>query len=456
MKKKLTAILAAFMLAATFSGCSADKNPAKSVIPITLVNEEFDIRNGVLIRYKGNGGELTIPDGVTSIAQGAFLNCDSLTSVTIPDGVTSIGKEAFSFCTNLTQVKIPDSVTHIGDDAFSVCKELTDVNIPDSVISVNKSSFLYTPWYDTMYNENFVIVGDGVLMDYHGNSTDIVIPENVKHISGELFSESKTITSVTIPDSVLSIGKNAFYNCINLTDVTIGKNVEEICHSAFQGTPWHNNLTDEFAIVGNGVLLKYNGTGGDVVIPDTVRYISDAFYTEYGSLYLEKEKNININSVKIPDSVTTIGEYAFYNCTTVTSIDIPDTVTTILDKAFYDCEKLSDITIPDSVTYIGKSAFVRCKSLTDITIPADVDGINEMSFGLCTELTSVAIPEGAVYIEEFAFSDCYKLTDITIPDSVTYINESALSDCDSLTNATYKGKTYSYDNIDELYKAVNG
>ncbi len=154
---------------------------------------------------------VTIPDGMESIANYAFYNCTSLTSVTIPDSVTSIGDSAFQNCTGLTSITIPDSVTSIGYYAFDGCSGLTSVTIPDSVTSI----------------------GDRAFSDCTG-LTSATIPDSVTSIGYETFYRCTGLTSVTIPDSVTSIGSYAFYGCTGLTSVTIPESVTSIEIYAFR------------------------------------------------------------------------------------------------------------------------------------------------------------------------------------------------------------------------------
>ena len=177
----------------------------------------------------------------------------------------------------------------------------------------------------------------------------------------------------------------------------------------------------------------------------------------------------------IPNSVTSIGEYAFYNCTSLTSVAIPDSVTSIGDDAFSNCKSLTSVTIPDSVTSIGDAAFASCTSLTGIwvaegnshyandasgvlfnkdkttlvqcpgafsgsyAIPNSVTSIVGYAFDGCASLTSVTIPDGVTSIGRYAFHDCRSLTSVTIPDSVTSIGVWAFCDCTSLTDVYYAG-----------------
>ena len=174
-----------------------------------------------------------------------------------------------------------------------------------------------------------------------------------------------------------------------------------------------SNISD-FEITKNGVLVKYNGPGRDVVIPN---------------------------------SVTSISDNAFRNCISLTSIKIPDSVTSIGYAAFRDCRGLTSVVIPDSVTSLGEDAFAKCFSLTSITIPESVTSIGEGAFNSCRSLTSVKIPSGVTSISDYAFADCTDLTTVEIPDSVKSIGEDAFKNCNKLQKDVKKfiSQFYSYD-----------
>ena len=146
-----------------------------------------------------------------------------------------------------------------------------------------------------------------------------------------------------------------------------------------------------------------------------------------------------VKSAVIADGVTSIGEKAFCDCSSLTSVTIPNSVTSIGERAFSECTSLTSVTIPDSVTRIGERAFYYCTSLTSVTIPNSVRSIGKWAFRGCSSLTSVTIPNSVTSIDDGTFASCTSLTSVTIPNSVTYFGEWAFDDCTSLTDVYYAG-----------------
>ena len=183
--------------------------------------------------------------------------------------------------------------------------------------------------------------------------------------------------------------------------------------------PTNVHAAGDFEIA-NGVLIKYNGPGGDVIIPDGVTHIGDDVFR-------------SITSVTIPNSVKSIGARAFYR-TALSEITIPDSVTEIGFAAFAECSRLTRVTLSKNLTKIEDSLFSDCSSLENITIPNGVRSIGQSSFRRCSSLKIITISDGLTSIAGGAFAACTSLVDIIIPSSVTDIAGSAFGGCTSLTS----------------------
>ncbi len=180
-------------------------------------------------------------DGDT-IKQRAYYKQNNLTNYTISEKIKEIGRLSFAQ-SGLQSIEIPSNVTTIDYGAFYGCQDLKEVTIPDSVISIGTKAFADTPWLDNWLNgtskggeDDFLIVGDHILLAYRGNSAKVEIPEGVKQIGSEAFKNHQELTQITIPDSVSNIGADAFRNCSKLTRVDGGAGLQTIVRGAFYGT----------------------------------------------------------------------------------------------------------------------------------------------------------------------------------------------------------------------------
>ncbi|MCM1316530.1 MAG: leucine-rich repeat domain-containing protein [Alistipes senegalensis] len=206
------------------------------------------IINNILVDGRKCSGDVVIPDGITSIVGKAFYECESVTSITIPNSVTSIGSNAFCRCYNLASVTLPDSITSISEYMFYRCDNLASVTIPDSVISIGEEAFAYCKSLTSVKIPDSITEICDNLFYSCSNLENVTIPDSVTKIGSESFAYCKSLTSIVIPDSVTSIGNDnvyslndecyinsTFYKCENLTDIKLSHNLKNIGNYTFFG-----------------------------------------------------------------------------------------------------------------------------------------------------------------------------------------------------------------------------
>ena len=453
---------------------------------------------------------IEIPSGVTSIRDHAFDNCTSLTSIEIPSGVTSIGNSAFKNCTSLASIEIPSSVTSIGNEAFAYCTNLTSIEIPSGVTSIENYAFSNCTSLNSINvdkdNQSYSSE-DGILFDKEKKKLitypagkkekEYNIPSSVTSIGAGTFYGCRSLTRIEIPSSVTSIECLAFYGCTSLTSIEIPSSVTRIAAQVFYGCTSLTSIEIPSSVTSIGMWAFYNCTSlTSIEIPSSVASIgiyafsrcvslnsinvdkSNQEYSSEDGILFDKDKKELIcypaekkeKEYNIPSSVTSIGTYAFGNCTNLTRIEIPSSVTSIGGGAFDNCTSLTRIEIPSSVTSIGTYAFSWCVSLNSINvdksnqeyssedgilfdkgktklitypagkkekeynIPSSVTSIGDYAFDNCTSLTRIEIPSSVTSIGREAFEKCERLTSIEIPSSVTSIGWNAFAYCTSLTD----------------------
>ena len=274
--------------------------------------------------------------------------------------------------------------------------------------------------------------GRKLLKATEGLSGAYSVKEGTRIICDSAFSWRSYLSEIVIPASVNSIGHGAFTGCSSLTCISIPKSV--ICLNGNPFFLWNSkleclspNFVYEDDVLFNKdksrIISFRNRNVESYVIPSSVTSIGDRAFNDCSSL----------SEIVIPASVTNIGDFAFCSCRSLCKIVIPASVTSIGDHAFSGCSSLSEIVIPASVTSIGDCAFHDCSSLSEIVIPSSVTSIGDFAFCSCRSLCKIVIPSSVTSIGDSAFSDCHSLSKIVIPSSVTSIGKGAFWGCDSLS-----------------------
>ncbi len=468
------------------------------LLPASVQAHDFEVDG---IYYNIVDGEAVVTyrgssyNEYTNEYSGSVVIPESVSHDGISYPVTSIGKQAFRACSELTSISIPSSVTSIGNSAFNKCTGLANIQMPNSVTDIGCFAFSGTAWYDNQPEGQVVYIGL-VAYAYKGtmpDGTTITIKDGTLGIAGDAFYNCTGLTTIKIPSSVTTISQYAFEGCSGLTTINNPNSIVTIGDYAFNGCSSLTSINFMNSVTTIGNYAFYECTGlTNITIPSSVTSIGRCpFYhcTALTSIQVANENQLfdsrnNCNAIietatnmlvtgcqntVIPNSVTTIGDYAFFSCKGLTSINIPNSVTSIGTSAISGCTGLTSLTIPNSVTIICDQAFSGCTGLTCLFIPNGVTSIGDRAFSYCSGLTSIIVDNGnPVYdsrdncnaiietatntlvtgcqntvisitvttIGDHAFFSCEGLSSINIPNSVTTIGGYAFSNCTGLSSAS--------------------
>lgn len=385
-------------------------------------------------------GDIVVPASVTyngsayrvvSIGSQAFYKCD-ITSITLPEGIESLSDNCFYGCSKLTSISIPKSVTSIyqatfsGCTCFNGCASLTSIKVDED-----------NPVYDSRGNCNAIIETATNTMIAGCQQTRI--PNSVTALGHNCFFGCSGLTDITIPEGVTSIGSLCFYNCTSLTSLTIPGSVTTLGDYCFDGCSALTSLTipEGVTTVGAGCFVRCSSLAS-IAISRTVTSFGSSCFSSCNSLAEVKvdERNPvydsreNCNAViktatntliagckqtVIPSSVTTLGDYCFSACQSLTSITLPEGVTSLGNSCFEECWGLASVTLPESLASLGWRCFNFCRSLTSITLPKNMTSLGDYCFNQCEALTHVvSLAETPPTADDEVFEFCDKLKSLYV------------------------------------------
>lgn len=393
MQRKIRIIILAavgIVLAAMMCGCGMFSDNTEYA-PVSTGNTSSDgfyydlYENGsaTVTGWASLGKVMTIPDKldghpVTSIGERAFLGAEYLLYVKLGANLTKIGDEAFSGCSSLVRIDASPALTAIGDSAFYSCTILTEVRGAEKLRTIGENAFFGCSSLTRMtFPETLISIGNQAFFGC-ASLVSVVLPDKVDiklghgafsycdsicyaslggttEIPGCAFEKCPSLVTVKMSKNVTYIGESAFRACTNLQNIKLGKKIKSIGSSVFDDTLWIDSQKDDFLIVGDGILLRYNGTEANVSIPSGVKVIADAFCG------VETLKGVTVGG-----KVTKINAYAFSGCTNLTRVTISGKVTSIGDNAFASCSSLSSVYLPASLAEVGTNSFLNCQAIATV------------------------------------------------------------------------------------------
>ena len=401
----------------------------------------YDVKNGILVSAVNSliSEKVIVDECTKTIDYYAFADCDNLYEIEIPQGVVNIGEKAFARLDNLKNIDIPDSVTNITTLAFYRCNGLVSVQVPGSVTAIKNGTFREC-----------------------NNLKKVILNEGITGIEQYAFYDCELLEEISIPGTVTTVGNSAFYRCKNLKNIEIPEGVTKIDGSAFIfcSSLEQIKLPQSLVSIGSGAfdnctsLISVELPDNAIISSDTFKEcknLSDIVISDTNNNYIVKNGILyNKNMTRIlcypagikdteffvPDTVKTIGDFAFYGTKALESINIPDSVTNIGTDAFGECSGLKEVVIPDSVTSMGEAVFYKCTSLEKVKLSVNITSPNPAVFQYCSSLKEVVLPESMKFISFFMFSYCKEITNIVLPDKLNSVLRSAFQNCDNLKNIT--------------------
>jgi hypothetical protein len=386
---------------------------------------------------------INLPSSLITIGSAAFNNCTSLSSINLPSSLITIGSAAFNNCTSLSSINLPSSLSSIGTNIFEVCTSLTTVTVdesntnfktignalcsydgsvlysyydyvstsyivPDSVTTINDLAFRFNTTIQSITMNNVVIFNNGAFQNCTSLSS-ITLSNTLTTIASQAL-QNLAITSIVMPASVTTIGGYAIAFCSNLTTITFEGNKPTIDSTAF------------YQDASGGVIYYYSGSSGWDGMTSLQGYELVELYSDYSSdglvynnndTYMVSDFSGTQAKIIIPNSVTSLGSFAFANNDTITEIIMFDNVNTISNQCFSECKNLVNVKLSNTISYILSDLFFNT-SIQHIIIPASVYYIANYAFTNCKKIKTMLFEGNKPTLQSY-YAFLY-----TNPDMVVY------------------------------------
>lgn len=395
--------------------------------------QDFVIKSGVLTKYIGPGGDVTLPQGVERIGHAAFRDCGPVTRVTVPAGVREISPGAFQNCERLKEIILPEGLETVDGSAFWGCLSLKRLRLPASVTRFS-GGFHRCGALEEVEAPGVAGVGKG---SFEGCDGALILPQlslsavdraqKLNAVNGWLLARERDIPYA--PEAEASYWRYVKSQRRRLYSAAL-RNERLMRLLAENGLLPEEDAADrEFSITRSGTLKEYLGPGGDVTIPEGVVKIGPrAFYRSA------------VTSVTVPAGVAEIGPSAFAHCKNLREVRLPAGLLKIGEAAFYACTALTRADLPGGLSAMGENAFARCEALGGIALPEGLKRVPGQAFWGCVNLEAVRLPEGLAGIGTGAFESCGKLWEAVLPASLREVNPYVFRRCTALTRVVVLGE----------------
>ena len=382
-----------------------------------LLAQDYNTSDVSKLKLRGtlNVDDMTIINEMSNLY---YLDLSAMQTEEIPNGL-------FQCTPRLVNIILPETLTAIHDYEFNGCNNLTgEIQIPASCTSIGISSFANTAIKSLVYS-GAISIGDSAFKNCYGlHELDITSGSTI----GECAFQGTRIHSITI-DSGASVGENAFKDS-ELKEVILESNVNGIGDGAFGSKLEKITFNGPVNSIGNVSSEKLSEVHvSDIITWCQLPFADGDIMKSSPQLYIGEEE---VTDVVIPESISDLRDYAFFNCQSLKSVILSEGIKSIGNNTFQDCGELVTVKLPSKLTSIGESAFSGCSKLSSMTIPSGIDIVQENTFKDCAALASLSLPTTMTSIQQNAFSGCSSLIKLDLPSSITSIEQHAFENCSAL------------------------